>query len=203
MTLDKHLAALCLAAYLPAPRTVEIGSDLCANISDLPASVSGLDRDGTVVAFRGTANIAGWKRDVDILPKSHPLLGFCHRGFLTGGVALWQHLEPPEDGPVILAGHSLGGALAAIVGALRIASGMRVDQLVTFGAPRPGYEQLRRHFLAVQVRQYMRGRDPVTNVPLDLVTFPYKHIATQLIQVGLAAREPWLDHDVAGYQADV
>lgn len=203
MSLDKHLAGLCLAAYLPGARTVELGSDLAANITDLPASISGLARDGTVISLRGTANVVGWIRDLRIIPKSHPLLGWCHRGFLTGGVELWQHLEPPEDGPVILTGHSLGGALAAIVGALRIASGQRVDHLVTFGAPRPGYEDLRRHFLAVQVRQYMRGRDPVTDVPLELVTFPYRHIATQLIPIGIKALEPWHDHDVVGYQADV
>lgn len=192
---DKLLAELCLRAYLPGPRTVELGPDLAANISDLPDG-------GTAVAFRGTANVQGWLRDLDVLPKSHPLLGYCHRGFLAGGVRLWQHLEPPE-GRIVLTGHSLGGALAAIVGALRIASGVRVDELVTFGAPRPGYEQLRRHFLAVNVRQYVRGGDPVTRVPLDLITFPYKHIASQLTQVGKAAKEPWLDHDIIGYGADV
>lgn len=195
MSSDADLADICAETYVP-PTTVQIGSDLAANVIDQGERV--------VVAFRGTINIEGWIRDFDALPKSHPLLGYCHSGFLSGACALVQTLTIPKDKTVVLTGHSLGGALAVLVGALRIAVGERVDTLVTFGAPRAGFRAMRALWLAHEVRQYRRGNDPVTDVPLDIPIMPYTHLANALISIGKPDPDrAWNCHSIRGYAADL
>lgn len=189
---DADLAALCAESYLPDP-TVAIGDDLAATVTETETDV--------IVAFRGTANPRGWMRDLDILPKSHPKIGYCHRGFLSGGSRLYQALAIPVDGRrVVLTGHSLGGALAVIYGALRIANADRVDLLVTFGAPRAGWEKLSEIWKDVEVHQYANGNDPVPDVPLTLLVSPYQHVRA-LSRVGQSAEEPWRCHDIRRYAA--
>jgi hypothetical protein len=193
---DDALAAACLSSYLPGHSQIEIGDDLSAEISDC--------RGGCVVAFRGTCNIVGWLRDFDALPVAHEGLGTCHAGFLRGASKLWNKLELPKTAEtVILTGHSLGGALAVLVGALRVIAGERVDAIVTFGAPRAAYARVAEVLAPVAVRQYRRGEDPVPDVPFDLPAFPYKHAREPLVAVGKAAGIRWDDHSIRGYIDDV
>lgn len=193
MITDLSLAMACARVYLPGV-TIEAGADLAVNVKDWGGPI--------VVSFRGTANVKGWLRDIDALPKSHDLLGYCHAGFLAGATQVWQKLSLPEGRDIILTGHSLGGALAIIVAALRIAAGERVDRLVTFGAPRAGYSRLVEILAGVDVRQYRRGDDPVPLVPFDLIAFPYKHVREPLISIG-RAQIGFSDHDIEGYIADL
>lgn len=199
MISDAELAALCADAYLPCASVV-IGEDLAANI---------IRRDGAViVAFRGTANPPGWLRDLDVMPKSDPMIGYCHHGFLSGAAALMQKIDLRADDRVILTGHSLGGALAVVFGALRLAVGYPVAELVTFGAPRAGYAKLVSIWKPVTgvqpaVRQYRAGNDPVPKVPLQLLAFPYRHVS-DLIRVGSPdPAEPWNCHSIRYYAAVV
>lgn len=59
-----------------------------------------------------------------------------HSGFWNASNLLWNHLEPHVDleRPVVLTGHSLGGAIAAILGQTIAADAASV-RVVTFGAP--------------------------------------------------------------------
>jgi fermentation-respiration switch protein FrsA (DUF1100 family) len=151
-----------------------------------------------VVAFRGTvpSSWADWLRDFEAWPVRHEGMGWCHRGFLDGGMDLWPALQPLIAGRrVILTGHSLGGALAIITAGLMTLAGNPPEALVTFGAPRVGGSALRQLLAPIPIRQYRNGNDPVPDVPLL-----YEHVRLPLIEVGHPDLfDPLECHSCTGY----
>ena len=96
-----------------------------------------------VVAIPGTHpdDPLDWIRDLRTLPRLFPVVGVCHSGFGSGGTAVAAYVLAAVRGDARLmtvVGHSLGGAMALIVGARLIAAGYRV-RIVTFGAPRVAF----------------------------------------------------------------
>jgi len=55
----------------------------------------------------------------------------------------------------------------------------------------------------IPVRQYRRGNDPVPLVPFDVPPLLMWCDVTKPIPVGLAQRDPFACHHIAGYVADV
>lgn len=121
-----------------------------------------------VVAFKGTTPdcLADWLRDLDAIPMTDHRLGVCHRGFLTGAQQALEWVQTATHGcPVVLTGHSLGGALAALTGALMGSLGEPVSQVVTFGCPRVGFQGVRMALTGVRCARYVHGDDVVPRVP--------------------------------------
>jgi hypothetical protein len=93
-----------------------------------------------IIAFRGTQAPIDFVTDAKAWPKEDKLFGRVHCGF---DEAIESVLEPiaarvelmPKDKPLIITGHSLGGALAVLC-AFHL--GDRVDSIYTFGQPRVG-----------------------------------------------------------------
>lgn len=124
-----------------------------------------------VVAFKGTSDPSDWLRDLDSVPMIHPKLGTCHRGFLTGSLEALEDIQGATKGcPVVLTGHSLGGALAALTGALLGSLGSPVSQVVTFGCPKVGFQGVRMALTGVRCARYVHGDDIVPTLP-----WPYEH----------------------------
>lgn len=172
---------------------------------------------GTVIAFRGTTlNPLDWIRDLDAMAMCHPKIGWCHAGFLRGAQAVSGQIIAEMADPnrvllpvakavpytarrIILVGHSLGGILAIVVGAIMCAAGCPPDEIVTFGAPRGVFPKARR-ILRGKVRrivQYRNGNDPVPGIlwPFPL---PYRHIET-LQKIGTAHFIDIECHHLLGY----
>eukprot|EP00668_Euglena_longa_P003052 GGOE01003564.1.p1 GENE.GGOE01003564.1~~GGOE01003564.1.p1 ORF type:complete len:403 (-),score=110.92 GGOE01003564.1:299-1423(-) len=97
-------------------------------------------RDGTQwVAIRGTASELDWRQNFDLVLAFDPMLGMrLQRGFLKHSTVAMGPLRPMLDPSkaVHLTGHSLGGAVATIVGLKLLKEGFNVTQVVTFGAPK-------------------------------------------------------------------
>jgi len=142
-----------------------------------------------VVSFAGTDPLvaANWVTDFDIRVGRNGV----HRGFARGVKLVWPNLLAVLAAtckPVILVGHSLGGALA-VVAAWRLsqlpASSLigadRIARVVTFGAPRAGTEDFARSYRAQAlwdrtVRLHY-GRDIVPFVPPAAIGgLPYRHV---------------------------
>ena len=179
------------------------------------------------VAFRGTATPLNAAHDVAflLLPLSDfPALSVgddawasrVHSGFakMASNVAdrLAERLEKWPRRTVVLSGHSLGGALAILVGGALKGRGRSV-QICTFGAPPPGDAQYARLLDGVPCLRFANRCDPVPRslggadhgglgglVDLPMVR-EYVHVGTHV------ELEPWSEtwrhavEAVAGRQA--
>jgi hypothetical protein len=205
MVNDAGLAALAEASYHTPGRWRG------ASPWDEDVHVCSAERDGTVVAvFRGTTlqgldGIEDVVRDLRAAPRRaefFPEIGFCHGGFLAGVESVAQNMMADLRGArVILAGHSLGGAMALIFGAMLAAAERMPAAIVTFGAPRPGFAKLCRTLRTVPVlRCYRNGRDPIPLLPCWLPWWPYRQPGP-LSAIGTPGPTPIGDHHIASYRA--
>lgn len=76
--------------------------------------------EAVIVSFRGTAELGDWLANLNMLSTTRDY-GTVHRGFLGAFQVVQSQLEnfmaPYKGRPVVITGHSLGGALALIAAA--------------------------------------------------------------------------------------
>lgn len=102
------------------------------------------ERETVEIAVRGTENLDDTLIDLDAKATFDSVLGFpLHKGFQLIAIEILDTLKekylPAEvlkDYSFKLYGHSLGGAVAAIISMKLHQEGVRVDKVITFGAPR-------------------------------------------------------------------
>lgn len=140
--------------------------------------------DHTLVALRGSTTLADWFRDLLAVHTLHndPHLGPLHAGFAFGMESVASMILSEVNGPVVVAGHSLGGAEASILGGYMTLAGRPPSQIVTFGQPRPGFAKLGEVLKDVRQVSYRNGDDDhhdyITDVPYHIpFLFPYEHPA--------------------------
>jgi len=101
----------------------------------LARSPSGLQ----YLSFRGTANLENALVDLDVSLKLDTDLNIqLHQGFGTAAKAAYEDVKSKLDKsqPVNITGHSLGGAIAVIMGMHLQREGFLLDQVITFGQPK-------------------------------------------------------------------
>lgn len=129
-----------------------------------------IEGDENVLAFRGTeADFDDILRDLSAFPRWSDDIGtWCHGGFLTAAEIAWAELRPrlTSGGRTALTGHSLGGAIATLVGAMMIQEGNYPARLVTFGCPAVGYSgRMRDLYRFIPTTRFVNGVDVVPTVP--------------------------------------
>lgn len=127
------------------------------------------DRGITIISIRGTNNGRNVLSDLDARPfRDRKLEVPVHRGFRDAAEKLRDEIISNHalEETIILTGHSLGGAIAQIIG-LWLEDDAYEVQIYSFGSPSVMTEQLRTdgHF-----RVYLEN-DPVPFLP----PFPYVH----------------------------
>jgi hypothetical protein len=119
-----------------------------------------------VVVFRGTDGAVDWRRNSNTLLTDWPHGGRAHAGFAGALDAVWAELETALEavvGPLLYAGHSLGGALAVL------AAGRRPPLAVyTFGAPRVGDADFAESLTGTAVYRVVNRRDAIARTPPSL-----------------------------------
>lgn len=180
---DALIASLCEAIYSPTALIAswdhfDLGADdgVCWALK----KVDGVD----IVVFRGSITAQDWLRDLFVLPLPSLLplstrIGHVHAGFWLGMEQMWGELKPMLTQPVIVGGHSLGAARAAILTGLMVADGKPPITRVVFGEPKPGLIDLADRIKDVPARSYRNGdqlhHDLVTDVPMTLPPHQFVH----------------------------
>lgn len=94
------------------------------------------------IAFRGTDQLADWKKNLDALPTDWLTPEWHHRGFTKALDRLLPDIEKTltnlrnANQPIWLTGHSLGGALAVLAAKSLMDKNIQIEGLYTFGQPR-------------------------------------------------------------------
>ena len=128
-----------------------------------------------VLTFRGSDDLRAWQTNLKARPVGWAGPGLVHEGFAEAFEKCWTELRPAlhsrEDRrPVVVTGHSLGGALATLA-----ASRLDGCLLYSFGAPRVGDRSFARALdrCNSHLHRYVNYRDPVPLLPPAL--FGYSH----------------------------
>lgn len=148
------------------------------SVSDVEAYVDDKAAKYSYLAFRGTEASKfisghGWwdvVRDLRTLPWYDSRVGWSHAGFLKGARHVVGLLVTDygltKDKPVIVTGHSLGGALAVNAAALLHAEGYTVHRVITFGAPRTfKWRTATKWAKVLDIDNFSNHGDPVCDVP--------------------------------------
>nr|CAB3479137.1 unnamed protein product [Digitaria exilis] len=215
-----------------------------------------LGRRDVLVSFRGTVTQAEWAANLrssleparldahhpDVKVESGFLSLYTSSGDKSGGmgscreqllrevtrlVTSFSKDNPREDMSVTLAGHSMGSALATLLGydlaehgLNRDASGCRVPVTVfSYGGPRVGNSAFKDRCdeLGVKVLRVANVRDPVTMLPGAILNEGtkgflagwgatgdcYTHVGVELALDFLSLRDPGSVHDLGAYVASV
>ena len=176
--------------------------------------------DAPIFAVRGTTfdrwNILSGDALLDGLAvpwraKRYPELGWCHKGFLRGkwwgeyrgALGLWEacRAELIEQRPLLLCGHSKGGAEASILAALLVLAGHTPAALITFGAPRCAASTHLNHILRSIITQFhvRQGVDIVPRSPAAPWWQNWEHQMHLHGGMGLAPSDCFSDHKIAAY----
>ena len=123
---------------------------IASDVNDANAACTvGMNKDGIVIAFRGTVftSITDWIND--LLVKMIPVPGITgkvHDGFNNAVAAIFKPLAltikklraANPNAPIYLTGHSKGGGMALIAASYLAANGIAVKALYLFAPPLPG-----------------------------------------------------------------
>ncbi len=126
--------------------------------------VIGQRADQTIVAFRGTElSLLNW-RDLMTSLRSRLVrfiggVGHVHDGYQSAVWALLPLIRPQLKGTVYLCGHSMGGAMATVAGAL-----IKPAAVYSFNAPKCGDQTFSENYPAMHYRFESRN-DFVTWFP--------------------------------------
>lgn len=129
-----------------------------------------------VLSCRGSDCIEDWLRDGYARPFLYLPFGFVHDGFFLGIPKAYAALASLITQPIILTGHSLGGAHAQLLAGLFTLAGELPAKVCTFGSPKVGYQKFSEVVAPIpSYTLYKNGPDYVTDVPLTTPLFPFMH----------------------------
>lgn len=145
--------------------------------------------DKVVIAFRGTANIRNAAEDIEFRKRKDKLLGIhLHKGFRTIAKDAYVKLPKlPKGRAVVLTGHSLGGAVAAIVSMYLLKEGHKVEGVYTFGQPKITCASGAAASKSLPLMRVVNDMDIVPLLPPDVICScfnPYVHFGCEVYLSG-------------------
>ena len=135
-------------------------------------------QNAAIVAFRGTATIGNALTDIEAALIRHDIFpGMIHCGFARASETVYPTVRVlltalDRRMPILVTGHSLGGAMATLVSHRLAIEGFPVRAVYTYGSPRAGNRAFRD---AYQLRNYrfVNDNDLVPHLPMH---WCYRHV---------------------------
>lgn len=121
-----------------------------------------------VIAIRGTANAQNVMVDLDISLKQDEKLNIqVHQGFAISAAAVYEDVKLllNKQQPVETTGHSLGGAVAVLLGMYLKVDGYNLQAITTFGQPKVSNVQGSVTFSNLPLTRVVTPKDMVPLVP--------------------------------------
>jgi hypothetical protein len=179
-------AAAEITAALGRAGFVEI--EFFSSVGSQALAARNAQTESVMVAFRGTeqdptdiaTNARTW-------PSEWKPGGAVHAGFLEAFAVIWPKIESwlqDHPGRLLLAGHSLGAALATLAASLAGAS-----KLVTFGSPRVGDAAFVKT-LSGEIERYVDCCDVVCQVPPESLGFVHCGGLQYIDRTGAIRKDP-------------
>ena len=169
-----YLCQCSLAAYQGAgsgPETLGLGDSIrnfeCGAYHGFVAA----QKNVAIVAFRGTESIGNVLTDVKTALIRHGIFpGLVHLGFAHATDAVYPTVRVLLTAldrrlPILVTGHSLGGAMATLVAHRLLVEGFPVRAVYTYGSPRPGDRSFRDAYRVHNYR-FVNNNDLVPHLPL-------------------------------------
>jgi len=181
MTFNRKQALDCAKA-IEALYRGDIGPTIICTATDTQVRVEQISEGRYVVLFPGSASAQDWLTNAKVR-KTKWGEGKVHRGFAHAFKSVADSVQDaiPPGAIVLIAGHSLGGALATLC-ADAFQDIWRLEAVYTFGAPRVGNSAFARSYnnniLSERTARIVNAHDPVPHVPWVLGT--YRHVDTQV-----------------------
>jgi triacylglycerol lipase len=143
-----------------------------------------------IITVRGTADQKNFQEDLNITVRTDRKTDIpVHAGFDRVTRAIYSDVKPhlKRNYRTYVTGHSLGGAVAALIALYAIEDGFMVERVVTFGQPKfttaAGVQRLRLPLMRV-----VDENDVVPMLPPDTATDPefgpYEHLGPEVIVLG-------------------
>jgi hypothetical protein len=120
------------------------------------------------IAIRGTSNLRNTAFDLKFLKKRSERLGiYLHSGFEASALAIYGDLRPrlKEGYALRIAGHSLGAAVAIILGMLLESDGIAVEKVLASAPPKVTDAEGWIRFPSLKVIRVACPYDPVPFLP--------------------------------------
>lgn len=120
------------------------------------------------IAVRGTSNLTNAMVDIDLSLRHDPILNIkLHQGFSVAARAVYEDIKPVlnMDAPIHITGHSLGGAIAVIIGMYFTKEGKEIEDITTFGQPKVTNVTGARVFSELPLTRVVNENDIVPLVP--------------------------------------
>lgn len=171
-----QISTVVQQAGFDAVRFVDMSTSPSQGRSGLQAFVAA--RDGMrIVAFRGTQEANDWMTnllDTTTPGAPHGLPGWVHAGYAGALSGAWAALSKAladvgrPEAPLLVTGHSLGGALATLFVTRLAREGKPATLAVTFAAPRVGDENFAKEariLLDGKLQRVVNEDDVVPRIP--------------------------------------
>ena len=150
----------------------------CVVLIDFPVKENPTDSSNLLAVFCGSNGVLDWKINFQASQDDFSETGNVHLGFLKSVNSISSQLIQvlsDEPAPVMLAGHSLGAAVATLMTAKLVSRGLPVKACYSFGCPRIGDRKFVESIGELPVYRLVNNCDIVTGVPVSLGSNEYCH----------------------------
>lgn len=145
------------------------------------------------IAVRGTDNLRNWLEDLDYVEKhfsqkfaEQTLSIDLHNGFYQASTAVWKVIQSHlnQNYKTRITGHSLGGAIAAILMIFCKDAGYSLEKCITFGQPKITNRNGAKQAAHLPLLRVINQEDVVPTVPpnslLNLLRGGYVHFGPEV-----------------------